>query len=187
MSSSSVLGDLSLVTSQFGDSTTFAEVLGDWFRFLGGKPGEVVVVDGGSDPAAQAEYWHLFNAKWIDKLQVIHANHPDNQGGKETCYIQEYGAIALATNPYVLFFHSDTLPYREGHADWLEQALGYLERADVFAVTGSVNLPSFHHAAWDGWFFTDKVSMNFALLKRRVLLRAIYEFGDDFILSRFSR
>ncbi len=185
MSSPSVLQSISLVTSQFGDSTGFADVLGDWFRFLGGKPGEVVVVDGGSDHAAQSEYWRLFNARQIDKLQVIHADHQDNRGGKDTCYIQEYNAIAVASNPYILFFHADTLPYREGHADWLAEAVGYLERADVFAITGSSNLPSFHHAAWDEWFFTNKCSLNFALLKRSTMLHAIHDLGYDFILSGF--
>ncbi len=185
MSNPTALESVSLVTNQFGDSATFAEVLGDWFRFLGGKPGEVVVVDCGSDRATHEEYWRLFNDKQIDKLQVIQPDHPDNRGGKETGYIQEYAAIALASNPYVLFFHADTLPYREGHADWLEQAIGYLERAEVFAITGSVNLPSFHHAAWDRWFFTDKCSLNFALLKRTTLDGAINEFAGDYILAGF--
>lgn len=185
MSSPSPLENLSLVTNQFGDSATFANVLGNWLRFLGGKPGEVVVVDCGSDRATQDEYWRLFHAKQIDKLQVIQPDHADNRGGIATGYIQEYAAIALASNPYILFFHADTLPYREGHADWLAQAVNYLERADVFAITGAVNLPSFHHGAWDGWFFSGKCSLNFALLKRSTLLSALHEFAGDFILSGF--
>lgn len=180
-----LLDSISLVTNQFGDGAIFADVLGDWFRFLGGKPGEVVVVDCGSDRATHEEYWGLFNEKRIDKLQVIRPDHPDHRGGKETGYIHEYAAIALASNPFLLFFHSDTLPYREGHADWLGQAISFLERTDVFAITGSVNLPSFHHAAWDGWFFSRKCSLNFALVKHKTLLDAIHEFAGDFILSGF--
>lgn len=176
---------ISLVTNQFGDRATFADVLGDWFRFLGGKPGEVVVIDCGSDRATHEEYWRLFNEKQIDKLQVIRPEHVDHRGGRERGYIHEYAAIAMASNPYVLFFHADTLPFREGHSDWLEQAVGYLERADVFAITGSSNFSSFHHEAWAGWFFSDHCSLNFALLKRRTLLDAIQEFAGDFILSGF--
>lgn len=185
MSSPRVLDTLSLVTNQFGDCETFADVLGDWFQFLGGKPNEVVVVDCGSDRATQAQLWELFQAQQIDKLQVIQPDHADNQGGKETGYIKEYAAIALANNPYVLFFHADTLPYREGHAAWLEQALDYLERADVFAITGAANLPSLHHAACEGWFFSIKCSLNFALFKRSMLLEALDEFARDYIRSGF--
>jgi hypothetical protein len=185
MSSPNPLATLSLVTNQFGDRATFADVLGDWFRFLGGKPGEVVLIDCGSDSTTHQEYWRLFHEKQIDKLQLIQPDHADNRGGKETGYIQEYAAITAASNPYILFFHADTLPYREGHADWLTQAIQYLERADVFAITGGANLPSFHHAAWDGWFFADKCSLNFALLKRSTLLAAIHDFAGDFILSGF--
>lgn len=185
MFSTDALARVSLVTNHFGDCETFGGVLGDWFRFLGGKPGEMVVVDCGSDRATREEYWRLFHEKQIDKLQVIQPDHPDNRGGKETGYIQEYAAIALASNPYVLFFHADTLPYREGHADWLPQAIGYLELPEVFAITGSSNLPSFHHAAWDGWFFSEYCSLNFALLKRGTMLRAVHEFAGEFVLGGF--
>jgi len=185
MSSSRALDTISLVTNQFGDSETFADVLGDWFRFLGGKPGEVVVVDCGSDRVTHEEYWRLFNDKQIDKLQVIQSDHADNRGGRETGYIQEYAAITLASNPYILFFHADTLPYREGHADWLAQAVGYLERPDIFAITGSSNFVSFLYAAWDGWFFSNKCSLNFALLKRSACLQAIDDYAGDFVRDGF--
>ncbi len=185
MPSATALESVSLVTNQFGDSDTFADVLHDWFNFLGGKPGEVVVVDCGSDRATHEEYWRLFHDKQIDKLQVIRPEHADHRGGRERGYIHEYAAVSTASNPYVLFFHADTLPYRDGHADWLEQAVVYLERADVFAVTGSSNFPSFHHKAWAEWFFSDKCSLNFALLKRRTCLDAIHEFAGDFVLAGF--
>lgn len=185
MSSPMALEKVSLVTNQFGDSLTFAAVLGDWFRFLGGKPGEVIVADCGSDDATQAEYRRLVDGNWIDKLLAFQPGSTDQRSNKETGYIQEYAAIAAAGRPYILFFHADTLPYRQGHDDWLEQALAYLERDDVFAVTGSLNLPAFQGAAWEGWFFSNKCSLNFALLKRNTLMRAIHEYAGAFILSGF--
>ena len=54
------LSEVSMVTSNFGDAVVFADILQDWFQFLGGKPGEVVVVDCGSDIETHGVYWKLF-------------------------------------------------------------------------------------------------------------------------------
>lgn len=180
------LDQISMVTSNFGDALVFADILQDWFQFLGGKPGEVVVVDCGSDLKTQRVYWQLFEEGLIDKLQVIQSNHEDNHGGMESGYIKEYTSGAIASKPYLLFFHVDTLPYRKGHDGWLEEAIGYLERDDVFSVSGSFNLPSKHHDAWPGWYFSDKCSLNFALMKRSKFMAATHEFAGDFIMSGFK-
>jgi len=180
------LKDISLVTNNFGDKSVFRDILLDWFRFLGGKPGEVVVVDCGSDAETQAMYWQLYQEGLIDKLQVIQSNHEDNYGGSETGYIQEYTAAAIASKPYILCFHADTLPYREGHDNWLEEAISYLDRDDVFSVGGSFNLPSKHHDAWLGWYYSNKCSLNFALMKRSTYMKAIHEFAGSFITSGFK-
>src|SRR5271168_1513296 len=111
------LKQVSLVAANFGNCESFADVLGDWCNFLGGKPGEVVVVDGGSKLADQQIYWKLFNEGKIDKLQVIRCDRRDNS--KDLCYIQEHAAGAIASNPYLLWFKSDTLPFRKGHENWL--------------------------------------------------------------------
>jgi hypothetical protein len=174
---------VSLVAANFGNGAAFAEVLQDWFDFLGGKPGEVVIVDGGSKPDVQAIYWRLFGEGKIDKLQVIAPSHPENQ--KDLCFIQEHTAGAIAARPYLLWFKSDTLPFREGHQDWLGQALEYLDRPDTFAVGGSFNIPSKHHDAWPGWYFSDKCSENFALMKRSSFIAAMQEFAGDYIASGF--
>lgn len=184
--SSSVLSEVSLVTANFNDGVVFADVLQDWFQFLGGKPGEVVVVDCGSNAETQAVKWQLFQNGLIDKLQVIQPNHPDNADRKNSGYLKDFAAWLIASKPYVLLFRIDTLPYREGHENWLEEAIAYLDREDVFAVSGSFNLPAKHHDAWPGWYFTHKCSHNFALMKRSMLLAAIYEYADDFIRSGFT-
>ncbi len=182
----SILNDVSLVTNNFGDASVFANILQDWFNFLGGKPGEVVVVDCGSDLQTQQVYWQLYQDKMIDKLQVIQTNHEDNFGGKETGYIQEYTAGSVASKPYILWFHIDTLPYRDGHNGWLEEMVQYLEQADVFAISGAFNLPSKHHSAWDGWYYSRKCSLNFALMKRSTFMTAVHEYAGDYILSGFK-
>jgi hypothetical protein len=174
---------VSLVAANFGNGETFANVLQDWFNFLGGKPGEVVVVDGGSKPAVQSVYWDLFNQGKIDKLQIIRNNHPENH--KDLCFIQEHTAGAIACKPYLLWYKSDTLPFRKGHEDWLCQAIEYLDREDTFAVGGSFNIPSKHHEAWPGWYFSDKCSENFAFMKRQSFMDAVSEFAGAYIASGF--
>lgn len=180
------LSEVSLVTANFGDAVVFADILQDWFRFLGGKPGEVVVVDAGSDPQTHAVYWKLFQEGSIDKLQVIRSDHEDNADGKESCYIGDYTQAAIASKPYLLLFKVDTLPYRSGHDTWIDEAIDYLDREDVFAVGGSFNFPSKHHDAWPGWYFSHKCSLNFALMKRSTFMASVHEFAGSYILSGFK-
>lgn len=184
MTKADVLSQISMVTANYGEGVVFADVIEDWFRFLGGKPGEVVVVDCGSDKDTQAIYWNMFQSGLIDKLQLMHSTH--EEFGKDKGYIREYTAGAIATKPYVLVFKTDTLPYREGHETWLEDAISYLDRSDVFAVGGSYNMPCKDQDAWDGWYFSKKCSYNFALMKRDTFMAAAHEFANDFILSGFK-
>lgn len=173
-----------MVTANFGESIVFADVIQDWFKFLGGKPGEVVVVDCGSDAETQVIYWEMFQKGLIDKLQLI---HPDNDDfGKDKGYIKEYTAGAIASKPYLLLFKSDTLPFRKGNEDWLIEAISYLDQENVFSISGSWNLPSKCSEAWEGWYFSKKLSYNFALIKREMFIAAAHEFANDFILSGFK-
>jgi hypothetical protein len=115
---SSKLSEISLVARNYGDGIVFEDVLLDWFDFLGGKPGEVVIVDGGSNAETQAMYWDLFQRGLIDKLQIIQRDHDEHD--HERGFIQVHTAAALATKPYLLWFNIDTLPYRKGHDNWLD-------------------------------------------------------------------
>lgn len=180
----SKLNEVSMVVRNFGDGLVFEDVLLDWFRFLGGKPGEVVVVDSGSNAETQAIYWKLFQQGLIDKLQVIQSNHEEKDHA--TGYIQTYTAGAIASKPYLLWFNIDTLPYREGHNNWLEEAINYLDLNDVVAVGGSFNMPSKHHDAWNGWYFSHKCSLNFALMKQSTFMAAAHEFAGPYITSGFK-
>ncbi len=183
MDAATARNSVSMVAANFGNAEVLADVLGDWFNFLGAKPGEVVLVDGGSDPATQRVYWDLFSAGKIDKLQVIRNDHPENS--KNLCFIQEHTAGAIASRPYLLWFKSDTLPFRQGHDNWLAEAIDYLDRDDTFAIGGSFNIPSKHHDAWPGWYFSDKCSENFALMRRDRFIAAMQEFAGDYIASGF--
>lgn len=177
------LSEISMVCRNLGDGLVFEDVLNDWFRFLGGKPGEVVVVDVGSNQETQSVYWELFQEGLIDKLQVIKPNHQDNN--HERGYVQLYTAASIASKPYLLWFNVDTLPYRSGHDTWLEESLNYLERDDVMAIGGSFNLPSKHHDAWDGWYFSHKCSLNFTLMKRSTFMAAMHEYAGSYISAGF--
>jgi hypothetical protein len=180
----SVLNQVSMVTANFGEGIVFADIIQDWFHFLGGKPGEVVVVDCGSSPETQTIYWRMFQEGLIDKIQLIRDDNDDF--GRDKGYIKEYTAGAIASKPYVLTFKTDTLPYRQGHENWLVEAIEYLDRPDVFAVGGSWNMPSKHHDAWEDWYYSQKCSYNFALMKRSSFMAAAHEFANDFILSGFK-
>jgi hypothetical protein len=179
-----ILSQISMVTANYGEGVVLADVINDWFEFLGGKPGEVVVVDCGSDRQTQSTCWELFQQGSIDKLQLIHSTNDDF--GKDKGYIKEYTAGAIASKPYVLVFKTDTLPYREGHDDWIVEAIEYLDRDDVFAIGGSFNGPSKYKDAWDGWYFSKKCSYNFSIMKRSAFIAAAHEFANDFILSGFQ-
>jgi hypothetical protein len=177
------LQQVSMVAANFGNAPALADVLRDWFTFLGGKPGEVVIVDGGSKPDTHAVYIQLFNEGKIDKLQLIRPDHFENH--RDICFIQEHAAGLMAGKPYVLFFKSDTLPYRQGHENWLAEAIEHLDREDTFAVGGSFNVPSKHHDAWPGWYFSDKCSLNFSLMKRDSYVASMEEFAGSYIASGF--
>ena len=181
---SALLSQISMVTANYGEGAVLSDVIQDWFKFLGGKPGEVVVIDCGSDAQTQSVCWSMFQQGLIDKLQMI---HPDSEDfGKDKGYIKEYTAGAISSKPYVLVYKTDTLPYQSGHDDWLIEAVSYLDRPEVFAVGGSYNMPCKHHDAWQGWYYSRKCSYNFALMKRDTFMACAHEFANDFILSGFK-
>jgi hypothetical protein len=177
------LEQVALITANFGDGVVLADVLSDWFKFLGGRPGQVVLLDNGSDAATRQATWQCFEQGLIDKLLMVHPKHGDT--GKERAHIAEHTAPAIATKPYLLFVKIDTLPFREGHDQWLAEAIAMLDREDTFAVGGSFNVPSEHHPAEAGWYFSHKCSENFALMKREKFIAAIEEFAGAYISSGY--
>lgn len=179
----SSLRELSLVTANFGDGVVLRRVLEDWFGFVGGRPGQVVVLDNGSDESTRRASFECYEAGLIDKLVLVHPQHGDT--GKDRAHIAEHTAPAIASRPYLLFFKIDCLPFRKGHENWLAEAVGYLDRPDTFAFGGSFNVPSKHHEAWPGWYFSDKCSENFALMKREMFIESMREYAGQYISSGF--
>ncbi len=177
------LDQLTLMTANFGDGGVMREIMQDWFDFLGGHPGQVVVVDNGSNRQTQEESYKCFQDGLIDKLLLVKQDHCDT--GRHINYIAEHTAPAISTKPYVLFFKIDCLPWRKGLDNWLVESMAHLERPDTFAIGGSFNCDARHHEAWDGWYFSDKCSENFALMKRERFIAAMEESMGQYISSGF--
>ena len=179
-----VLDDVSLVCANFGDGLTLRDMLNDWFEFMGGRPGEVVVVDNGSDTQTRCANLGCFEDGMIDKLLLVRPGHPDTP--KDRAHITEHTAPAITNKRYLLFFKFDTLPYRKGGEHWLAEATKYLDRADTFAVGGSFNIMSKHHEGpWPGWYFSHKCSENFTFMKREMFIRSMEEYAGEYISSGF--
>jgi hypothetical protein len=178
------LDKVALIGLNLGDGNVFQDVLKDWFAFLGGRPGQVVIVDNGSQKETHSKVYEAYCQGMIDKLVLVKSGHCDT--GNHQVFIGGHTSAALATKPYLLWFRIDVLPFRRGHDDWLPEAMSYLERDDVFAVGGSFNLHSKHHEAWPGWYFSHKCSENFTLIKRSEFIRSMEEFCGQYISSGFS-
>lgn len=159
-------GTVSLITTNFGNTDTFPILLRDWIAFMGVAPYEVVVVDGGSPPETVEMYTDLFQRGLIDKLHLMQSSHPENK--KDLCFIQEYYSGVLASGDYLLFFKQDSLPYRDGHANWLEESMSLFVGDDrLFAITGTSPGPDVLGEASRDYWCLERVSENFALLPRR--------------------
>jgi hypothetical protein len=176
------LEQLSLAISGFGGDRAMRRVLLDWFRFLGGRPGEVVYVDGGSGRATTRLLTSLLHRGLIDRLELLNPRHWENS--YDRCYIQEYRAGRLATRPYVCFVKLDMLPFRRGHEGWLAEDMAVLDQPGVFALTNShlIDPPS----GREGPYITsDFASLNFALMKRETWDRALHRTIGGFIDGGF--
>jgi hypothetical protein len=139
------------------------QVLLDWFEFIGGRPAEVVYVDGGSPAGTTRRLAGLVDEGLIDRLELLNPRHWENSFDR--CYIQEYRSGMLATRPYVLFIKPDMLPFRRGHDDWIREDLRQLDQPHVFAITNThlIQPPS---SRTGPYLVSDFTSLNFALMKR---------------------
>ena len=70
----SVLSRLSLAISGYQGAGAIRIVLEDWIEFLGGRPAEIVYVDGGSGAQTLAELEGLKAAGLIDTLHLTPAD-----------------------------------------------------------------------------------------------------------------
>ena len=178
------LDNVSLITANFGHGRVFRDVLGDWTEFLGGRPEEVVVVDGGSDAETQAQYLEAYRDGDIDKLQLIRPEHPDNS--KERCVVQEHACAMIARHDVLVWMKVDTLPFRRGHEGWFDEARALLDEPDVFAVSGSFNRDRRTGEYRPGWYTAEHVSINFAVMKRDRFIAALEEYAGAYVSSGFT-
>lgn len=180
----SPLDQLSMVCANFGNGPALRAVLADWYEFLGGKPNEVVIVDGGSDADTLSTCLSLFQERQIDKLHLLQPTHREND--KERCFIQEYEAAIAGKNPYLLFFKFDTLPFRVGHEDWLAEAMGKLDEPGVFAVSGALNRTYDWRPRDAEWYETRNATINFCLMKRSSFVASMESVAADYLRSGFT-
>lgn len=174
---------VTLAISGFRDGIELRPVLADWIEFLGGRPGEIVYVDGGSPPSTIRRLTSMLQDGLIDRLELLTPGHFENH--RDRCYIQEYRAGRLATLPYVMFIKMDTLPFRRGHDHWLAEDLAALDRPGVFSITHSHqdNPPLDREGPYIVYDFT---SLNYALMKRSVFDRSIEDQIGDLVRSNFK-
>jgi hypothetical protein len=161
-------------------------VLRDWFEFLGGRPGEVIYVDGGSPPRTMRRLVGMVQEGLIDRLEVIAPNHWENSFDR--CYIQEYRAGMHAQLPYIMFVKLDMLPFRRGMEGWLGEDLALLRDPRNFAVTTTHLIdPPLGEMEAGGTRYSrfDFASLNFALMTRAAFERSLREQIGEFIEDNF--
>lgn len=179
------LNEISMVCANYGNHENLRNVLLDWFEFLGGKPGEVIIFDAGGCKKTRDTCISMLDGGLIDTLCLNKEKHPER--GKEFAYLREYHVANLARKKYLLFFKFDTLPFKNGHSGWLNEAIESLENKNVFAFGGSSNYKAKHHNAQNGFYFSNRLSENFALIKRHTHTQAMREYASDFIDSGFRK
>jgi hypothetical protein len=171
-------GSVSLVTTNYLNRDIFPVMLRDWLAFVGRRPDEIVVVDGGTPADVMDMYLGLFREGLIDKLFVQQPSHPENT--RQTCFVQEYYTGVVASGDYLLYWKPDALPYRSGHDDWLHEYIEILAgNPDIFSITGSSPGPGFLGEADSRFWCLEHTSENFALVPRRhhmAAMRLCYEF-----------
>ncbi|GMV24630.1 MAG: hypothetical protein AMXMBFR58_06610 [Phycisphaerae bacterium] len=158
---------LTLAVSGFGDAGATGTVLRDWFEFLGGRPAEVVYIDGGSPPTTGRTLLSLLHRGLIDRLELVNPASWENSFHR--CYIQEHESGALARLPYIMFIKPDVLPLRRGHDGWLAEDMARLDDPAVFAVTMThlIDPPRERRTiAGRAYDVHDFASLNFSLMKR---------------------
>jgi hypothetical protein len=180
---SDLLNSLSLVVVNFADAAGFAKLLQRCCDLLGGKPGEVVVVNSSASADVQTIYWQLFQDKLIDKLQIIRGGDESNPDQLQR---RDYIAGAIASKPYLLLWSSSTLPQIPNPETWIQLASDYLKQAHVFAVSGAGTLTEKHSEAEHGWYYSNTCDRAFTLLQRDRFIAAHHELGNDFILAGFT-
>lgn len=100
-------------------------------RWTHDVPYEVIVVDNRSTDGESLDY--LRSVEWIQLIERCDDVGPVALGHKEAVDI----GFAAARAPYVLAFHTDTIPIR---SDWLTWHVAQIERTEATAAVGTYKL-----------------------------------------------
>lgn len=181
-SDATLLSRVSLCISGYKHTSTLRVVLEDWFAFLGGKPGEVVYVDGGSPLADTRRLAGLVASGHITRLETITPTSWENHFHR--CYIQEYQSGRIATGEILVFVKPDTLPLRRGRDSWLAEDVAKLGEPGVFGITNThlIDPPT---AREGPYLVHDFASLNFVMMTREMFLRSVDHVAGAFVKSNF--
>ena len=170
-----VFNQLTLCTYSTG-SNMVREVLEDWLSFLGGRPARTIVAASPAD-ALPPVYHEMLQDGTIDQILPI---EPQGRGIAQLEPEAVRLSVEAAPTEWVLLIKLDTLPYRRGHDDWLEQAMRRIEQHRLFGLTGSF-LPGPTESLEDGYSLTAKYSNNFSIFRRDQWLPIVHSaVGADF-------
>lgn len=165
------MNDISLCVCNYKNARAFRAVLEEWIAFIGEKPDEIIVVDGGTGKEIFQVYADLFKGGLIDKLFVLNPSHIENN--RDLCYIQEFWTGALSRNGYLLFIKSDTLPYRKGYESWVDEYKVLLADPKVFAISGSYNTTKVLGEYNRDFYYLQSASENFCIMRRKNFFAAL--------------
>lgn len=158
---SPVLRDLTLCTYSTG-TVMVREVLEDWFEFLGGQPAGVVfaVTPAANPPSVYAE---LADEGLIDRTIYLDA-------GGRSVYEMEIAAlrtaVEAAATEWILLAKLDTLPYRKGHEDWLDETIAALRASDCIGLVGSGSMYYDVRPGPGPFVRVRRFTNNFAIIRR---------------------
>jgi hypothetical protein len=153
------------------------EVLEDWLSFLGGRPKQIVFAVSPSDNPAPI-YEELLAEGLIDEIVYVDLR---GRSVQETDAEAIRAAIEVVKTDWVLLTKLDTLPYRNGHENWLDEAMQTQNKYNCFGLTGS--FPSLDMQSLEpGYSKTQTFSNNFAIVRKNQWL----EIMDTYLGKNFD-
>ncbi|MEG4518175.1 MULTISPECIES: hypothetical protein [unclassified Microcoleus] len=152
------------------------EVLEDWLSFLGGRPKQVIFAVSPADKPPPI-YQELLAEGLIDELVYV------DWRGRSVGETEPEGvrvAIEAAKTDWILLAKLDTLPYRKGHENWLDEVMQTVQKYNCFGFTGSFPSPDMQSLE-PGYSKTQKFSNNFSIFRGTEWIEVIdYYVGKKF-------
>jgi hypothetical protein len=172
----SIFNDLTFCT--FSTSKTLVrEVLEDWLSFLGGRPNKIIFAVSPADNPPPI-YQELLAEGLID--EIVHVDLRGRSVG-ETDAEGIRAAIEAAKTEWILLAKLDTLPYRKGHENWLDEAMQTVKKYNCFGFTGSFPSPDMQSLE-PGYSKTQKFSNNFSIFRGTEWIEII----DKYVGKKFD-